>query len=390
VSGNRPDSPYPTLAITHLWLQQFRNYNLAELEVGAAPIVITGRNGSGKTNILEAVSLLSPGRGMRKSRISDMDNLHLQLPWSVSATLLKSGDTHHLASGRDAGRDKDSRSERRIIKINGARERSQSALCNYVAMTWLTPQMDTLFLEGSSARRKLLDRLVYAFDPEHAERVTAYEQAMRERNRLLSEGGVDPHWASVLEQQMAAHSVAIALAREETLTRICEEMQRAKHPFARAEWQLTGAVESIVKEEGAALAAEARIATELRDQRKRDAASGRASIGVHRSHLEVIHSGKQMPAEHCSTGEQKLLLLALLLNHACARASWCSESPILLLDEVVAHLDVEHRKELFDVMLGGGMQTWMTGTDSADFKGLEQAASWVQVDGGIARVIHRA
>jgi DNA replication and repair protein RecF len=381
----------PTLAITHLWLQQFRNYALAELEVGYAPVVITGRNGSGKTNILEAVSLLSPGRGMRKSRISDMDNFNAPLPWSVSATLSKSGESHHIASGRDAGRDKDSRSERRIIQINGARERSQSALCNYVAMTWLTPQMDTLFLEGSSARRKLLDRLVYAFDPEHAERVTAYEQAMRERNRLLSEGSsVDPYWAGVLEQQMAAHSVAIVLAREETLSRIRVEMQRAKHPFAQAQWQITGAVESIVKEEGAALAAEARIAAELSDVRRRDAATGRASIGAHRSHLEVIHSGKQMPAENCSTGEQKSLLLALLLNHAIARVSWCSEPPILLLDEVVSHLDVEHRKELFDVMFEGGMQTWMTGTDSADFKGLGQAANWVQVDGGIAHVTHRA
>lgn len=345
-------------------------------------MVLFGRNGSGKTNILEAISLFSPGRGIRKSALREMDSrAGGGAPWVVAATLHKNNMEHQLATGRDG----EASIDKRILKIDGARERAQASLCRHLSITWLTPQMDTLFIEGNSARRKLLDRMVYAFDPEHAERVSAYEQAMRERNKLLFDRMADPYWLSVLEQQMAQHAVAITIARQDTLARICLEMERATHPFAKAEWSLIGAIESWLQKDGSALECESRYAERLKALRGADSAAGRATEGAHRSRLQVIHSGKQMPAEQCSTGEQKSLLLSFLLNHASARAAWSSEPPILLLDEVVAHLDVEHRKELFDAMLEGGMQTWMTGTDASDFLGLEQVAAWVEVDEGSAR-----
>ncbi len=373
-----------TTAITRLWLENFRNYRLLELETEARPVVLIGRNGSGKTNILEAISLFMPGRGIRKSPLREMDNRAAGgAPWVVAAELQKADLTHHLATGRDG----ESQIDKRIVKVDGTKERAQAALCRYLAITWLTPQMDTVFIEGTTPRRKLLDRLVYAFDPEHAERVTAYEQAMRERNKLLYDRMADPYWLSVLEQQMAQHAIAITIARRDTLARICEAMEAATHPFARAEWRLIGAIESWLQQGMAALECEGQYAERLKALRAADAAAGRATEGAHRSRLEVIHRGKNMPAEQCSTGEQKSLLLSLLLNHASARASWASEPPILLLDEVVAHLDVEHRKELFDAMLEGGMQTWMTGTDAADFLGLEEVAAWVEVIDGEAKRI---
>jgi DNA replication and repair protein RecF len=365
-------------AVTHLLIENFRNYRMLDLTVDSKPVVLIGRNGSGKTNVLEAISLFSPGRGIRKSPLREMDNRALNAPWVVAATLAKTDAEYQLATGRDG----ESSADKRIIKIDGMRERKQSVLCKYLSVTWLTPQMDTLFIEGNSARRKLLDRLVYAFDPEHAERVSAYEQAMRERNRVLCDRSADPHWLSVLEQQMAQHAVSITIAREETLARIRVQMERAKYVFAAAEWKLVGTTESWLESGISAVECEANLAAKFKELRLKDAASNRATEGAHKSRLQVIHRGKNMPAEQCSTGEQKSLLLSLLLNHAAARSSWCSEPPIVLLDEVVAHLDVEHRKELFDAMLEGGMQTWMTGTEASDFQGLEQVAAWVQVDDG--------
>ncbi len=359
-------------------MENFRNYRMLDIAVDSKPVVLVGRNGSGKTNVLEAISLLSPGRGIRKSALREMDNRAVNAPWVVSATLAKGEMEHQLATGRDG----DSSADKRILKIDGTRERKQAVLCRYLAVTWLTPQMDTLFIEGNSARRKLLDRLVYAFDPEHAERVSAYEQAMRERNRVLYDRAADPHWLLVLEQQMAQHAIAIIIAREETLGRIRTQMARANSVFAAAEWMLIGTIESWLKNGISAVECEGRYAEILKELRSKDAASNRAAEGAHKSRLQVIHRGKNMPAEQCSTGEQKSMLLSLLLNHASARSSWCLEPPIVLLDEVVAHLDVEHRKELFDAMLEGGMQTWMTGTEASDFQGLEQVAAWVQVDDG--------
>lgn len=370
----------PASSISHLWLENFRNYRRLELDVGTNPVVLIGRNGSGKTNILEALSLFSPGRGFRKSGLRDMDNGDTNMAWSIAMNLRKGDMTHQLGTGRDA----ESRIDKRIIKINGNRERQQAALCNYLSLVWLNPQMDTLFLEGNTARRKFLDRLCYAFDPEHVTRVTMYEQSMRERNKLLSKPAADPHWLHVLEQQMAEASVAITIARLDTITRIAQAMEECPYRFAKAELHLNGATETALAQGLKAVDAETQLAEQMRASRGLDAAIGRTMVGCHRSRFTLIHKTKNREAAECSTGEQKLMLLSLLIYLANARISYCSEPPILLLDEVVSHLDVEHRKELFDALLGGGMQTWMTGTDAADFCGLEGIATWIKVVDGTA------
>jgi DNA replication and repair protein RecF len=369
-------------AITHLWLEHFRNYTRAELEVGARPVILTGPNGAGKTNILEALSLFSPGRGVRKAAVREMQNQMNPGAWAASITLQSGDITHHLATARDA----ESRIDKRILKINGTREPKQAVLCRYLALSWATPQMDTLFLEGNTVRRKFLDRLVYGFDPEHAARVASYEQSVRERAKLLSERGADPYWLSVLEQQMAEGTVAITIARLEAIARIQEAMRASQNSFPKADLVLDGTAEQLLNEGVPAIEAEAQLAGSFQACRNIDAARGHTTEGAGRSRLIVTHSAKRMEAANCSTGEQKALLLSLLIHHATARRQWLGSPPILLLDEVVSHLDRTHRKDLFDAISEGGMQAWMTGTDAADFQGLEGVAVEVKVADGEVRI----
>jgi DNA replication and repair protein RecF len=251
-----------------------------------------------------------------------------------------------------------------------------------MAVAWLTPQMDQLFNEGGSARRRFLDRLVYGFDTEHAGRVNAYEYAMRERNRLLSDRRADPYWLDSLEHKMAQTGAAIAIARMSACDHINEEMQRAQHPFPRAILSIEGLVERKVREGATAVAAESAFASALHASRREDAAAGRTLSGAHRSELSVLHSQKNMEAATCSTGEQKALLLSIVLAEARACARWKGIVPVLLLDEVVAHLDAGRRQELFREILATGAQAWMTGTDAALFAGLEGSAQFLQVEQG--------
>jgi DNA replication and repair protein RecF len=370
-------------AITHLWLEHFRNYRHAEIEAGPSPVILTGPNGAGKTNILEALSLFMPGKGIRKAAVREMDYHGGEGAWAVSVTL-KFGDVeHHLATARDA----ESRIDKRILKINGVRESKQAFLCRYLALSWATPQMDTLFLEGNTARRKFLDRLVYGFDPEHAVRVASYEQAVRERAKLLSDRGADAYWLSVLEQQMAEGTVAITIARLEAIARIQEAMNASQNSFPKALLALDGTAENLLQEGIPAIEVEAQLAGSFRACRGIDAARGRTTEGAGRSQFIAVHRAKQMEAMNCSTGEQKALLLSLLIHHAAARRQWLGNPPILLLDEVVSHLDVQHRKDLFDAIREGGMQAWMTGTDAADFQGLEGHATWLRIEDGKAQKI---
>lgn len=367
-------------AITHLTLEHFRNYASLALDLPPAPVVLTGHNGAGKTNILEAISLLSPGRGLRNARLRSIDREGA--PWVVAAEVLHRGETHRIGTGRDA----ESSAEKRILKINGQRERKQAVLTQYIAVQWLTPSIDQVFVEGGSARRKLLDRLTYGFDPEHAARVSAYEAAMRERNRLLAQGrGGDPYWLSVLEQQMAEHAVSITLARLEALERIRHAFALVPPVFTRAHFTLTGAIERWQGEGMSALDMETKFAERLKDLRSSDALSGRTGEGPHRSSLEVIHIIKNRPAEDCSTGEQKAVLLAMVIAACMGRAQWCGAAPILLLDEVVAHLDVDKRAALFDLLRAARIQAWMTGTDAADFSGLEGFATHLEIAGATVR-----
>lgn len=371
-------------AITALTLENFRNYRAFSLQLKPQPVILTGHNGAGKTNILEAISLLCPGRGMRGAKLRDMDNMAAGgAPWVVAAEVTTNGVPNRIGMGRDA----EAASEKRILKIDGEKITRHAALAERVCVQWLTPSMDQVFMEGGSARRKLLDRMVYGFEPEHASRVTQYEASMRERNKLLGERGrADPYWLSVLEQQMAEHAVAITLARLDIIQRLSEHLAEPLAGFPHAEVALQGAIESWLGEGMSALDVESKLAARLMELRTIDGAAGRATEGAHRSHFHVIHREKAMSVERCSTGEQKAVLLSLILAAARARMAWCGIGPILLLDEVVAHLDVDKRGQLFDLIRASRIQAWMTGTDAADFQGLGADVTHLEITGGTAQV----
>lgn len=264
------------------------------------------------------------------------------------------------------GLDGESVVERRLVRIDG-KNCSQMTLANHLAIVWQTPQMDGIFLGSGTDRRAFLDRLVYGFDSKHATRVNAYEKAMRDRNRVLAGELHDIGWLNALEARMAAEGVAIAAARNDTLARLNAAMQAAQTSFPKARLMIDGPVELALNDRMRPADAEAVFAQELAENRRRDERAGRALAGVHRSVLSAYHLGKEREAAHCSTGEQKAVLLAILLAHARARADWLGAAPILLLDEVVAHLDAQRRRELFGEIEALGAQAWLTGTDAADF-----------------------
>ncbi|MEE8443757.1 MAG: DNA replication/repair protein RecF [Alphaproteobacteria bacterium] len=358
------------LSVARISVTDFRCYARARLDLDARPVVLSGPNGAGKTNLMEAISLLAPGRGLRRSRIAEIDRRGGAGGWGVSAILSAPDGPIEIGTGRDG--------ERRIVRINGATARGQTALADYVSVVWLTPEMDRLFREGAHARRRFLDRLVYGFDPAHAGRVAAYEHALRERARLLREGNRDPSWAAALEDTMAARGVAIAAARRDMVQRLDRALAAARGPFPGVALAVTGELETWLAE-GPALAAEEQLRTALAHGRAVDAQSGGAAIGPHRSDLEARHLAKDMPAALCSTGEQKAMLIAIVLAEARLQAAERGVAPLLLLDEVSAHLDVEHREALFEELCELGVQAWMSGTDAAIFSALGDRAQHVAV-----------
>jgi len=339
--------------LTRLALADFRNHAEALITPGPGFVILAGENGSGKTNLLEAVSLLTPGRGLRGATLSDMARHDGPGGFAVSARLDGEID---LGTGTLA-----TAPERRQVRINGA-DASANRLGEWLAVLWLTPAMDRLFVESASGRRRFLDRLVLALEPGHAQHASRYEAATRARNKLLGEpDGADPAWLAALEAGMAEHGAAIAEARARSVAALSERLAaQLPGPFARAQIALTGW-------QPAASDAQAALATELRAGRGRDAAAGRALAGPHRSDLAVTHLDKAMPAELCSTGEQKALLLGIILAHADLIASARGQRPILLLDEVAAHLDPARRAALFDRLAQAGGQNWLTGTEPALF-----------------------
>lgn len=368
-------------AVTQLTLQSFRNYRFASIDVGQQSVVLTGHNGAGKTNILEALSLLVPGRGFRTATISELDNMSAQSPWVVAAQAERADESYHLGTGRDV----ESEFERRIVKLDGELLPSQNHLAKHMAVIWLTPQMDSLFRDSAGTRRRFVDRLSHSFDAEHATHVNAYERAMRERNKLISTPGFDVAWAHVLEQQLAAMAVTIAYGRNTLLERLNQTIAQATHPFPKAELTMRGGVEELLAEGMPASQAEEYVCSVLADNRLQDSYAGRTSYGTHRSDLVVTHLGKNMDAARCSTGEQKAMLLSIILAHAQARAKWEGCAPIVLLDEVVAHLDAERREALFDALEFIGVQCWMTGTDVADFSALKKGGVQLNVEEGMIR-----
>ncbi len=340
-------------------------------------MVLTGQNGAGKTNILEALSLLTPGRGLRRAKLSEMDNAKAGQPWTISAHVHGMQGEAQIGTGRIF----EAETDRRLVKIDGKESRSQAQLANHIAMLWLTPQMEQLFLEGASAGRKFLDRLVYSFDSEHAARVNEYEYAMRERNKLLAVGG-DPVWLDSLEQTMAETAVAIAKARLTTAMGVNQTIQGSHLSFPKAILDIEGFAESRLKSGEAEAQTETALKLVFSAGRRQDAAAGRALAGAHKSELRVTHAAKQMPAETCSTGEQKALLLSIVLAQARFSAAKKGVVPVLLLDEVAAHLDAIKRVELFEEICQIGAQTWMTGTDAKLFAELQGIAQFFQVDDG--------
>lgn len=383
VTTKTAEQAYRNLHLHSLSLSAFRNYAHARLEVTQAPVVLTGRNGAGKTNILEAISLLTPGRGLRRARLSDIDSrvAGVTLPWAVAASVQGIQGEARIGTGRDP-ETVDDNTDRRATRIDGKPARGQADLARHLAVIWLTPQMEQLFQEGASAGRKFLDRLVYSFEPEHASRVNEYEYAMRERNKLLQNSRADHAWLDALEQTMAETGAAIAIARLHTVEHINMAIQHSPLSFPKAQLSITGIVEDLLALGTAAVQVEDDFKRILRSARGQDGAAGRTLSGVHRSEMRVINIIKQMPAESCSTGEQKALLLSIVLAQARAGAQWHGVVPVILLDEVVAHLDATRRLELFEEICQIGAQTWMTGTDAALFAGLEQKAQFFQVDNG--------
>jgi DNA replication and repair protein RecF len=371
-------------AVTRLALTDFRSYASARLAADDRPVVLTGPNGAGKTNLLEALSFLAPGRGMRRAKLAEIDR---RAPagaagaWTVAATVATPQGPVQIGTGRDATSDS---GERRLLRIDGAAAKSQAALAEYLSLVWLTPQMDRLFLEGSAPRRRFLDRLVYGFDPAHAARVAAYEQAMRERARLLRDGPADAAWLQALEQRMAEHGIAVAAARREVTARLDAACRAAEGPFPAARLALTGEVEHWLDEKPA-LAVEEELRSRLAASRRLDGESGATTVGPHRGDLAVSHGGTGMAAAQCSTGEQKALLIAVLLAQARLQTALRGMAPVMLLDEVTAHLDAKRRAALFAEIAGLGAQAWLTGTDPGLFAELERSAQFFGVaDGAIA------
>lgn len=343
------------MAVTRLVLTDFRNHRDAVLTPGPGFVVLTGENGAGKTNVLEALSLLAPGRGLRRAPLSEMARQGATGGFGVAATF---GDVE-IGTGTQPDAP-----ERRLVRINGA-PAAAAALAEWVTMLWLTPAMDRLFVEGPGERRRFLDRLTLALAPGHAHHSTRYEAAMRQRNRLLAdEAPADPEWLTALEARMAEHGAAIHTARRDAVTALAERLAaQPEGVFARAGLAIEG-WEGTVET----------FARELRDGRRRDAAAGRTLAGPHRADLLVTHLGKSQSAHLCSTGEQKALLLGLVLAHAELVADRVGRAPILLLDEVAAHLDPGRRAALFERLAGRG-QVWMTGTEPALFDAVPGAAT---------------
>jgi DNA replication and repair protein RecF len=350
--------------LTRLSLTDFRSYPDLLLEPGPGLVILTGENGAGKTNILEAISLLAPGRGLRGAALGEMARTGGPGGFAVAARL---GEVD-LGTGTLAAAP-----ERRQVRINAA-PAAANALAEWLSVLWLTPAMDRLFTDSPGGRRRFLDRLTLALDAAHAVHAARYEAAMRARNKLLAEEvPADPEWLSALEARMAEHGAAIEQARSIAVAALSERLASSPEgPFARARITLEG---------GGSGAAEP-LARALRDGRARDAAAGRTLTGPHRADLLVTHAGKDQPAALCSTGEQKALLLNLVLAHADLVRSRTGRPLILLLDEVAAHLDPRRRAALFVRLGATGSQVWMTGTEASLFEGAGPRANWYRVHDG--------
>lgn len=364
----RPPDP-PSLSLTRLLLQDFRSWPALEAHFTTAIVAITGENGVGKTNLLEAISLLGPGRGLRGARMGEFGRRvdGAPRPWAAAGRFATPAGAFDLGTGSDP----EGASERRAFRLDGQPVRTQSDLADRVASVWLTPQMDRLFQEGASGRRRFLDRLAWALEPTHAREVAAHDNAMSQRNRVLAQGRADARWLAGLEDAMARHAVAATAARRAMALRLNAVMAagRATGDFPAARMDLICPIASALAEQPA-LAVEDALREALAADRRRDAAAGGAARGAHRTDMTLVHLPKDQPAERCSTGEQKALLISTVLAHAALIAEARGFAPLLLLDEVAAHLDTARRAALFAALAALPAQVFLTGTEAEVFRDL--------------------
>jgi DNA replication and repair protein RecF len=348
--------------VKQLRLSNFRSYATGTLKLSGAPVVLAGPNGAGKTNILDAISLLSPGRGLRGAKLSEHVRKGPVAPdaalWAVAATVARGGTEYEIGTGLTLG---PNGGEKRHVRLNGVEAKGSADLGDIVQMIWLTPAMDRLFIESAGGRRRFLDRLVLGFEPGHARVSTRYETAMRERARLLKYGPRDPAWLDGLENEMAQAGIEIARARADTVERLDRTLGERAGAFPAASLALTGETFDDVETLREALAV----------SRLRDAEAGRTLRGPHLTDLQARHTAKRADARDCSTGEQKALLISIMLADAreLARAR-DGLAPLLLLDEVAAHLDANRRAALFEEIQALSAQAWMTGTDLSLFNAI--------------------
>ena len=360
-----------SLALTQLKLSHFRSHKASDLSCDSRPVAIYGPNGAGKTNILEAVSLFSPGRGIRRASAQDMTRRPEALGWKLTGLLQGPEGAQEIETWSEAG-------AARQVKIND-KSAPQTKLATLCRVIWLIPAMDRLWIEGAEGRRRFLDRTALSFFPNHAENALTYEKTMRERNRLLKEQIRDAHWYKALEEQMAACAAQIHANRMATVAALTEAQQATATAFPIAELDLQ-------QTEGESPITAADFKEAFAESRSRDIAAGRTLVGPHRSDLYAAYIAKGVPAADCSTGEQKALLISLILANARALAERIGTPPILLLDEVAAHLDADRRAALYDELTALKAQAWMTGTEDHLFDALGSRAQYISVaeDGGIS------
>ncbi|MGH6874422.1 MAG: DNA replication/repair protein RecF, partial [Aestuariivirgaceae bacterium] len=371
------------LAIRRLTLKNFRNYADFRLDIDAPAVVLTGANGAGKTNFLEAISMLVPGRGVRGASLDELIR-HGCAGWAVAAEIVSLGGhvTLGTAFGNEAAAEKLASGTRQVV-IDGTAQKSPGPLTRYMRMLWLTPPMDRLFSGPRGDRRRFFDRLALAVDGDHAARLTRFDKLLRERNRLLASENSDPGWLASLEHRMAEEAVALAAGRLFALDSLEGFAGRPAGPaFPWVSLALEGEVEGDLRLLPA-VQVEDRYRRMLHDSRRRDRAAGRTLSGPHRTDLKVIHGPKGIEAAICSTGEQKAMLIGIVLALARAMKNTLGGMlPILLLDEVVAHLDTERRMGLFRELRDIGAQCWLTGTDRALFDGMDPRAAFYAVSDG--------
>jgi DNA replication and repair protein RecF len=372
-------------AVARLILQDFRSYEALDLPVEGQIIALVGENGAGKTNILEALSLFAPGRGLRRAELAAM--ARQSGPGSFAASIALADDGPRLGMGLG---ERDGEGRRvRLARIDGVAAGSALAFSEHLRLVWLTPETDGLFRGAAGERRRFLDRLVLAIDPAHAARSGALERALRSRNRILEESPQQTAWLDGVEREIAELGVAVAAARAETVARLSAIITGTRDEsahFPHATLALAGEIDTLVAEHPA-LDAEDRYRALLRQGRTRDRAAGRALAGPQASDLAVRHGAKDIPAELGSTGEQKALLIGLVLAHARLVAAMSGLPPLVLLDEIAAHLDPRRRAALYAGLTGLGCQIWMTGADPALFSDLPEGAQRIQVSPGGATIV---